>query len=430
MYLAFLGFALIVLFMVLLLKGKASPTVLFVSLPLLVSLLAGYSIDETIDFIKEGVSSTTNTAILSCFAALYFSVMSDKQVFTPLIRVLVKLSRGNVVGVVVASACVAMVAHMDGSLVSTVLITIPAMLPLYKKFNISPLTLFTIIGAGSGLVNLFPWGGPTARLASITGIDAGQIWREVVPIQIFSVFAILVLAVLLGLAEKKRGAGATLSEVELEMEAEQEEIKKDALFVFNCGLTLVLLVLLVMNAISSWILFMVFAGIAMLVNYNGLKAQNKAFSRFAEGPFAVLLVMISAGFFVGILEGGGFLEAMTNVFLGIVPSFMGPYLHIIIGVLALPLGMLMGTDAFFYGIVPLFISAGAGYGIPANAFASATQIGKNFGMMMTSINSSPHLAVSMMGGDLKDYLKAAFLPLSALTVVCIIFGVIIGVIPV
>ncbi|WP_352403042.1 citrate:proton symporter [Pyramidobacter sp.] len=428
MYLALLGFALIALFMVLLLKGKASPTVLFVSVPIVFSLLAGYSLEETAKFIQKGVRSTTNTAILSCFAALYFSIMSEKQVFSPLIKVLVKLSHGSVVGICVASACVAMVAHMDGSLVSTVLITIPTMLPLYQKFNISSYTLFTIIGAGSGVINLFPWGGPTSRLATITKIDPAILWQNVIPIQIFCVFAIIVLAALLGLAEKKRGAGRAVAEVEEKMEQEEDAIKKDWLFYFNCLLTLLLLVLLIGNVFKSWMLFMVFAGIALMVNYPGLKAQNRALAKFAEGPFLVLLVMLSAGFFVGIMEGGGFLKAMTEVFLNMLPTSFGPYLHIIIGVLALPLGMVLGTDAFFYGIVPLFISAGAVYGVSATAFATATQVGKNFGMMMTSINSSPHLAVSMMGGELKDYLRRSFLPLLGLTVVSILFGLLTGVI--
>ena len=37
----------------------------------------------------------------------------------------------------------------------------------------------------------------------------------------------------------------------------------------------------------------------------------------------------------------------------ITPSFMGQFLHLIFGIFSLPLGLVLGTDSYFYGLTPL-----------------------------------------------------------------------------
>ena len=69
---------------------------------------------------------------------------------------------------------IATIAHLDGTTAVTVLITIPAMYPVYKKMKIDQRILLCLTGACMGVMNLLPWGGPTARAATVLEMDAKE----------------------------------------------------------------------------------------------------------------------------------------------------------------------------------------------------------------------------------------------------------------
>ena len=81
------------------------------------------------------------------------------------------------IAVTVVTALIATIAHLDGTTAVTVLITIPAMYPVYKKMNIDSRILLCLTGASMGVMNLLPWGGPTARAATVLAMDATELWH-------------------------------------------------------------------------------------------------------------------------------------------------------------------------------------------------------------------------------------------------------------
>lgn len=68
-------------------------------------------------------------------------------------------------------------------------------------------TLLRCAVLAMGILNLTPWAGPTMRVASVLGVEAGALLKTIIPIQIFGIVLCLVHAVLAGIQEKKRGAG-------------------------------------------------------------------------------------------------------------------------------------------------------------------------------------------------------------------------------
>ena len=74
---------------------------------------------------------------------------------------------------------------LDGGGASTFCIVIPAMLPVYKRMHMRPTTLLRIAVLAMGVLNLMPWAGPTMRAASVLGMEAGALWKTILPIQIF-----------------------------------------------------------------------------------------------------------------------------------------------------------------------------------------------------------------------------------------------------
>ena len=190
----------------------------------------------------------------------------------------------NVVGVTLMTSIIAMIAHLDGAGAATFLITVPAMLPIYKKLKIRPTTLLLICVTSMGVMNLLPWGGPTMRAATVLGIEPNKLWMQILPMQIVGIIIALATAVFWGFVEKKCGAGvADGEEVSGTLQEETREYARPKLFWFNLILTLVVIVCLIFVKVPAYYVFMIGCAIALLVNFHGASLQNKIIKSHA-GP--------------------------------------------------------------------------------------------------------------------------------------------------
>ncbi|MGL4862916.1 MAG: SLC13 family permease, partial [Cetobacterium sp.] len=256
MLLAVAGFIMLFAMMYFLFKSKTIPLVVFITIPFIAAVLAGFSFPEIVTFVKKGVGKTTEMAVLFIFSVTFFGLMSDAGMFDVIVDKLVKKAGTNVIAVAVVTAIVAIFSHLDGATVTTVLVTVPALLPLYKKLNIRPQLLLMIVGAGMGVMNLLPWGGPVARAASVLGMSPNDLWHIMIPIQILGVATTIGLAAFGAMREIKFNGAGVLEKTSPEFEIEEgthisqkkeDELKRPKLTAFNMLLTLGILVLLLIN---------------------------------------------------------------------------------------------------------------------------------------------------------------------------------------
>ena len=206
-----LGFLTIIAIVVTLFKSKTLPSIAFILFPSILALIlvfgGYYTFKDVASLIKDGFKSTGPTAALFVFSVLFFGIMTDAGLFDVIIGKLMKLVGDNVIGVTVMTAIIAIIGHLDGGGASTFLIVVPAMLPVYKKMHMRKTSLLRIAVLAMGVLNLMPWAGPTMRAASVLGMEAGQLWNKLLPIQVFGIVLALAHAVPTGIQEKARGAG-------------------------------------------------------------------------------------------------------------------------------------------------------------------------------------------------------------------------------
>lgn len=429
---AVVGFAMIICIVALLLKGKMSPIVVLTVIPAVAALILGHGPVEIADFIKEGVKTTTNNGILFIFSVIYFGVMSDTGMFDVIVNFLVKKAGNNVIAVTVATAIIATIAHLDGTTATTVLITIPALYPVYKAMKIDTKILLCLTGACMGVMNLLPWGGPVARAATVLSMDANDLWHILIPIQIVGLIFNVVVAVLLGMLAIKQGAGAGKGEkVEQDQKTKDEEIalRRPKLLLFNLALTIALIAVLSAGLVTSYVAFMIALSLALAVNYPNLKTQDKLVKKHAPAALIISATLFSAGAMVGIFDGTGMLTEMANAIMSIIPGFLGQFIHIIFGILALPLGLCIGTDAYFYGIMPLVMQVGETYGVASLSTALTMVIGKNLALMVSPLVPATYLAIGLTGVELKDHMKFSIPIYWGISIVMVVIGVILGIVP-
>ena len=138
--------------------------------------------------------------------------------------------------------------------------------------------------------------------------------------------------------------------------------------------------------------------------------------------------MLASGVFVGVLGESGMLDAMANTLLSLIPGFLAPFIHLIMGVVALPVGMFLGTDAYFYGLLPLVIEVAKTYGITAMNVALAMILGKNVALLISPLVPATFLATGLAEVELKDHMKFCFGWLFAISLIMLVCGILFGIV--
>ena len=446
-----LGFLCIIAIVVTLFRSITLPSIAFILFPSILGLIlvigGYYTFDNLAALIKAGFSSTGPTAALFVFSVLYFGIMTDAGMFDVIIGKLMSLVGDNVIGVAVMTAVIALIGHLDGGGASTFCIVVPSMLPVYKKMHMRPTTLLRIAVLAMGVLNLMPWAGPTMRAASVLGMEAGKLWNTLLPIQVFGVILALAHAVLAGVQEKARGAGLTgklareegdVAEDEEVQAAEANDLARPKLFFFNLLLTIAVIAMLIWDVFPSYVPFMCGVVIALLVNYPGSKMQKKIINLHAGPALTMCSTLMAAAVLMGILVKTvtvndvaipSVVSCMSAIIKMVLPAALGTHLPLVIGILSVPLALAFDTDSYFYGMLPVMIGIGEGFGVGALPIAIAMVVCRNCATFISPMVPATLLGVGLADVDIKDHIKASFFYVWGFSILCLIFAVMIGLMP-
>jgi CitMHS family citrate-Mg2+:H+ or citrate-Ca2+:H+ symporter len=201
--LVLLGFAMIAVFMVLIMTKKLTPVLALIIVPTVFGLFAGAGLGLG-DMVMDSMKSMTSTAALLMFAIIYFGLMIDVGLFDPLVRFILRKLGNDPAKVVLGTALLAAAVSLDGDGSTTFILTTAAMLPIYLRLKMSPVVLTCVAGLANGTMNIVPWGGPTARAASALKIDVNEVFVPMIPSLAAGLAVVLVFAWVLGLQERNR----------------------------------------------------------------------------------------------------------------------------------------------------------------------------------------------------------------------------------
>jgi len=410
--LTILGFAMVTCFMYLIMTKRMSALIALIIVPTVFALAAGFY-HGLGEMMLNGVKALAPTGVMLTFSILYFGLMIDAGLFDPLVRFILKIVRGDPLKVLVGTAILTLLVSLDGDSSTTYMIAVAAFLPLYRKLGMNVLAMTCLVNLASGIMNLSPWGGPTARAAAALRIDALDIFIPMLPAMFLGCMTLVGMAVLFGLRERKRLSVIKLDSQHLENIAlglgdaqECAANRRPKMFWPNFILTTVLLVLLVIGLMPIQILFMLAFAIAVMLNYPSLEQQKARINTHAGNVLAVTSLIFAAGIFTGILSGTGMVDAMAKSLLAIIPHSFGPYLAVFTALVSLPFTFFMSNDAFYFGILPVIAQTAANYGISAEEIARASIIGQPF-HLLSPLVPSVYLLVGLAKVDIGDHQRFA-----------------------
>lgn len=427
--LTIMGLLIIAVTVGILIRGKANPIIPMTLVPAIGVFILGYGFEDLADFYESGLGSVMSVVVMFIFAIIFFGILQDIGLFTPVIKSLIVATRGNVMLVTLGTAAIGIVAHLDGSGSTTFLLTIPALLPLYKAMNMSRYVLLTIVAMAASVMNMVPWAGPLGRAGTVIAQDPNDIWMHLIPIQAVAAVLVLGVAALLGWSEKRRIAklqasgefqGTTevdVASLAADFQARQGKMQEEDGYHFRQGRVITIINIVVALAVLVSLLsgllppapaFLIATTIALVVNFKSAGDQSEALKRHAPNALSMAGVILAAAMFLGVLNESGMLEEIALMLVSILPAAVGPYLHVIVGLLGVPLDLLTSTDAYYFSVLPIVQETVAAYDVTGLGAAAALIIGNVIGTFVSPFSPALWLALGLAGAQMGKYLKLAF----------------------
>lgn len=429
MYLAIIGFILIIILMYVLIGEKMSPPMAFIILPLIAAVVSGASIADISLYVNDGLASILNTAVLFLFSISFFTLMSEQGLFDPLVDFVISKVGNKITAIFIAVLLVATVAHLDGSGASTYLIAIPAFKPIMDKLGVKPVVFLGTVTGLMAAMNIIPWGGPTIRAASVAGVEVSDLYSFILPAVVVMFLLAIINAVINSRRKREGSVDGNVNIAGLAGDVTSEPKVSKGLYTYNLVVTLIMLALLFIDTgLPMHFIFMVAYAFAILGNFRSVKEQGKKIQEYGNNAIVMTMTLFAVGIFIGVIEGSGMVEAMATTIINALPEFIAPHTHWFLALFSVPLMMVLGTDAFYFALLPIVIGIVEPFGISASTVAATFLITGTYGTYISPTVAANYVGVSLAGTTIGEHIKANLPIMWAASIITLIAATLLGVV--
>ena len=427
--LALLGLVTVVVLLLLIVSRTMSPLVALIVVPTSAAVIAGFGM-QTGPFILAGLQQTASVAVMFVFAILYFGVMTDAGLLDPIVDRILRTVGTHPTRIVMGSALLALLVHLDGSGAVTFLVTVPAMLPLFERLRMDRRILACVVSMAAG-VNFLPWTGPTLRAAAGLHMSTSDLFRPLIPVQISGLLFVFIVAYMFGRREERRLGVTTSAQgpaMVRQLDPDQLALRRPGRFWINLFMTLALMTIMVGGLVDPAVAFMIGTAIALVVNYPTSELQRARVDAHARAAIMMAAILFAAGAFTGVMKGSGMLAAMAGAAVHAIPPRLAPHLPFALGLVSMPLSLLFDPDSFYLGALPVIAEVGKTFGIPPVQIGQAALLGQmTTGFPVSPLTPATFLVVGLTGIELGEHQRFTapwlFLASVLMTIAAVLFGV-------
>ena len=378
------------------------------TVPIICALILGYSVEETSTFVVEQLASMMKSAgFMLLFAFLYFQMLTEAGVFDTIVSAITtKLGdKMNVIVIMILTTLIGGFSILTGNFTPAYLITFPLMVPLYKKFDFDREAAFIIAQTAMSALCFIPWGIGMAYTASSAGLDADQLAAASLPWGLCFIPAIILQWVYFGIKHKKRvGTFQAVKDTVEEAEKKENPNLRPKLFWVNLIIFVIVLVALGIFGIKPYFVFIFATVVTAMINYRD--NFGEIFNKVGPMYTNILIMLLAINVYQAVFNNTGMVEALSDGLMQVCPQFLLRYIHIIMLLLSVIIIYVVPFQ-IFNALYPVFISIGAGFGIPAVAIIAPFVCNLSLATSSTPTNSSTYTGCALTETDVQHYCKKA-----------------------
>lgn len=420
----FSGFLMMAIMMILLLRTKIRPMIIFIVLPAAAGIGMGFSASELLAYILEGLKNVFPTAILFASAILFFGLLDAEGVFEWTAEKLKHKMKDNERSIMVLTVIISVIAHLSGSGAVSYLITTNACRNMYVRSRIPVTKLMCLCSLTFGVMNMIPWGGPCGRLAAVLNVPSSEIWRYCIPSQMFGICVVLVIALYMS----RRGENTAMhSSIHVEMEIKEE---KPVRATANIAVLAVALILLLLLPVEPFIIFITGDVILMLVNKTGRKDRRRIIKKCVKQAAPVVITVLSTGVLTGVLTQSPLLGSMSSFFAELLPQTVSAHAPVLLGAISSVNSWFVSGEVQIFGLVPIAAQLSGLAGIAPAAVGAAFLIPYSAVVFVLPTTVSVHLGLDLCGVSLRDHVKETYKWSVLCSLSMLGFAILSGVLPV
>ncbi|MBQ7214680.1 MAG: TRAP transporter large permease subunit, partial [Synergistaceae bacterium] len=256
---------------------------------------------------------------------------------------------------------------------------------------------------------------------------------RLLPVQGFMLVITFVVAFLQSGIQKRRikklGLTADDSAVE-DAAAENKGPKVSALLQwYNFIIVVAVIVVLMVGWLNPAYTFMLALALTLPFNIKSLKEQNGKLKNYGVAAMSMVVTLFAAGIFTGVLSGTGMLNAMASSFVKIIPPDLGRYTHFIVACFAVPLIMCLGTDSFYFGLLPVVVGIASQFGVNPMDVACVLLVAENVGVMISPLSPAMYLGLGLLEIDVGEHIKYSLVWIWSVSILAIAACIVLGVTP-
>ncbi|MGG7056990.1 SLC13 family permease [Clostridium tertium] len=399
--------------------------------PIICALFLGYDIFQISEFAVNSINNTMKSVgYMLLFAFMYFTLLSETGMFDIIVNKFLGLTKGNVnvYIIMIMTTVIAGIGALTASVATAYLVVFPVMITLYNKFKFDKKAAMIIAQTAIAAMCFVPWGIGLATSAVFAKVDPLILAKQVIPISLCFIPAIILQWIYFGIRHKKQvGSIGIINDDTESIDNNENPNLRPQFFWINFIVFIITLVALAYFKIPPYIVFIFSTLITTLINYPTPKEYSKLWARGGASFFNTILMFVSISIFIGIFNETGMIKDISSLIVSIFPPFLARYIHLIM--LAICVIILRFVPYQIYNsLYPLLISIGSSFGLSGFIIIAPFVTNLALGTGSSPMTPTTHVGTGLLKIDIEEYSKMA-VPIQTVTniliiIIAMMFGII------